>query len=123
MVLELLDNNITPLGCEFLGRVLNPIAKTNLLVVKLDHNSFGTPGLKHIAAGIATNQNVTNLSLTYCDIDSKGAEYLFEILIYTKSALEEINLSGNHLRDNGIKELFRGLSIAKSLKTVKIADN
>mgnify|MGYP006442116661 CR=1 FL=1 len=61
--------------------------------------------------------------MTYCDIDSEGAKYLFEILIYTKSALEEINLSGNHLRDEGIKEVFRGLSVAKSLKFVKIADN
>ena len=29
-ILELLDNNITPLGCEFLGKLIAPETKTNL---------------------------------------------------------------------------------------------
>jgi hypothetical protein len=52
-MLELLDNKITPLGCEHLGKILNPIAKTNLTHLKLDHNQFGSAGLKFLAEGLS----------------------------------------------------------------------
>jgi Leucine-rich repeat (LRR) protein len=63
------------------------------------------------------------LSLTYCGIDSTAAQALFEILIYTRSALEEINLSGNLLRNDGTEKVLQGTSIAKSLKKISLADN
>ena len=44
-------------------------------------------------------------------------------MIYTRSALEEINLSGNILKEEGICKVFRGVSIAKSLKKLLVADN
>ena len=44
-------------------------------------------------------------------------------MIFTKSALEELNLTGNHLRNEGIIILLRGLSIAKSLKKIYLTDN
>lgn len=81
--LEILDNNVTSLGCEFLGKLLTPKMGTNLTVLKLDHNPFGSPGLNHLAKGIRMNKELVVLSLTYCNIDSKGARSLFEILIYT----------------------------------------
>lgn len=37
--------------------------------------------------------------------------------------MEEFNLSGNHLRNEGIIEVFRGLSINKKLKKIYLADN
>ena len=49
LILELLDNQITSLGCQFLGKLLAPEAKTNLLIVKLDHNAFGSQGMKYLA--------------------------------------------------------------------------
>ena len=63
------------------------------------------------------------LSLTYCGIDAEGAEALFEIMIYQRSALEEVNLSGNVLMNEGVIKLLQGLSISKSLKKILIADN
>ena len=63
------------------------------------------------------------LSLTYCGIDSGAAQALFEILIYTRSALEEVNLSGNLLRNDGTEKVLFGTSIAKSLKKISLADN
>lgn len=45
IILELLDNNITPLGCEFIGRALVPEKKLLLTVLKLDHNNIGSEGL------------------------------------------------------------------------------
>lgn len=61
--------------------------------------------------------------MTYCNICEKGARPLFEIVIYRGSALEELHLSGNHLKDEGIIQLMRGLSCAKTLKRINVADN
>ena len=123
IMLELLDNSISPFGCEHIGKLLVPEAKTNLTHLKLDHNSFGAEGLKHLAEGLAMNKNIVQLSLTYCNIDESGARSLFEILIYTQSVLEEMILSGNHLRNAGTIEVLRGCSIAKTLKKIYLADN
>jgi len=37
--------------------------------------------------------------------------------------LEEFNLSGNLLRSEGVMKVFAGVSIAKSLKKIYLADN
>ena len=76
-----------------------------------------------LSEGLAVNPVLRMLSLTYCGIDSQGAEALFEILIYSRSALEEVNLSGNLLMNEGIIVLLRGVAIAKSLKKILVADN
>jgi Ran GTPase-activating protein (RanGAP) involved in mRNA processing and transport len=91
--------------------------------LKLDHNAFGSEGVIALAEGLAVNPVLRMLSLTYCGIDAIGADALFEIMIYTRSALEEVNLSGNVLMNEGICTLLRGVSIAKSLKKLLIADN
>lgn len=121
--LELLDNNITPLGCEFLSKALHPKNQPQIQILKLDHNQFGSEGVIALSEGLAINPVLRMLSLTYCGITEEGAEALFEIMIYSRSALEEVNLSGNLLRNEGISVLFRGLSIAKSLKKILVADN
>ena len=58
VMLELLDNKITPLGCEHIGKLLMPAAKTNLTHLKLDHNPFGAAGLKFLAEGLSMNKNI-----------------------------------------------------------------
>lgn len=121
--LELLDNNVTPLGCEFLSKTLHPKSQPMIQILKLDHNAFGAAGVIALSEGLAVNPVLRMLSLTYCGIDAEGAEALFEIMIYTRSALEEVNLSGNILQNEGIITLLRGVAIAKSLKKLMIADN
>jgi len=69
------------------------------------------------------NPTLRMLSMTYCGITHEGADALFEILIYSKSVLEDINLNGNLLKDEGVIKLLYGVSIAKSLKKLAIADN
>ena len=98
-----------------MSRVLHPKANTSIMILKLDHNDIGAEGVKRLAEGLATNQSLEHLSLTYCNIDAAGARPLFEILIFSKSKLKELNLSGNHLRNEGVIEVLRGVSIAKSL--------
>jgi Ran GTPase-activating protein (RanGAP) involved in mRNA processing and transport len=81
--LELMENKINALGCEFIGNMVHPKTLTTLQILKLDHNEIGADGLKLLAEGMAINKNITSLSLTYCGIEADGARSLFEILIFT----------------------------------------
>jgi Ran GTPase-activating protein (RanGAP) involved in mRNA processing and transport len=81
--LELLDNKITHLGCEFLGNLMHPKSNGSIQILKLDHNDIGADGLKTLTNGLAINKTLTSLSLTYCNITAAGARPIFEILIYT----------------------------------------
>lgn len=85
IALEILDNKITPLGCEFISRAIHPKANTSITILKLDHNPIGSEGLRRLSEGLSINKSIQQLSLTYCDIDAEGARSLFEILIFTKS--------------------------------------
>jgi len=111
------------LGCEFVGRVLHPSCNTNLAIVKLDHNPFGSEGLRRLGEGIAINKTIEHLSLTYCNIDSSGWRTIFEILIFSQSKLKELVLTGNFLRNEGVIGVLRGASIAKTLQKLYLADN
>jgi Ran GTPase-activating protein (RanGAP) involved in mRNA processing and transport len=91
--------------------------------LKLDHNDFGSAGLVKLCLGIKENVNLTTLSLTYCDIDHTGARSLMELLIFSKSKMEELILTGNNLRNEGTKMVLNGVSIAKELKKIYLGDN
>lgn len=123
LFLELLDNRITSLGCEFIARSLHPRMNPTIQILKLDHNQFGSQGVINLSQSLAINPHLKILSLTYCAIDHTAAQALFEILIFTRSALEEVNLSGNLLRNDGVRRVLLGTSIAKNLKKIYLADN
>lgn len=76
-----------------------------------------------LSEGLAVNPTLKMISLTYCAIDAVGAQGIFDILIYTKSALEDLNLTGNLLRNEGVIKVLQGVSIAKALKKITLADN
>ena len=61
--------------------------------------------------------------MCYCGIDQEGSRSLFEVLIFQKSKLEELILTGNQLRNEGVKQVLNGVSIAKELKKIYLADN
>ena len=46
-----------------------------------------------------------------------------ELLIFSKSKLEELILTGNNLRNEGAKMVLNGVSIAKELKKIYLGDN
>ena len=75
--LELLDNGITPRGCEHIAKALHPKNPTEIQVLKLDHNQFGWEGVGYLAEGLAINNILKVLSLTYCNIDARGADFIF----------------------------------------------
>lgn len=118
-----MENRITALGCEFIGKVLHPKNTSPIHTLKLDHNDIGSKGLRNLVDGISMNKTLNNLSLTYCNIDHEGARPIFELLIYTKSDLKELNLTGNHLRNDGIPLVMKGLAVNKSLTKIYLADN
>jgi Ran GTPase-activating protein (RanGAP) involved in mRNA processing and transport len=122
-MLELLENKITPLGCDFISRILHPQSPSSITILKLDHNNIGSEGMNFLSKGLTMNKNLSELSVTYCNIDADGARAIFEILIYTKSGLKRLNLTGNHLRNEGIIKVLRGASCAKVLEQFNIADN
>lgn len=63
------------------------------------------------------------LSFSYCDLDADCSRSLFEMLIYSKSKVEELILTGNSLRNEGTKMVLQGVSANKSLKKIYLADN
>lgn len=86
-ILEILDANLTKVGCEMISQGLHYKNELNLLVLKLDHNPIGSEGLAFLAKGISQNKQLQSVSLTYCGIDENAAESLFEICIYQSSVL------------------------------------
>ena len=83
--LDLLDNKLTSLGCEFISTLVHPKSNTSLEILKLDHNDFGSKGMQMLSEGLAINKTIKNLSLSYCNIDSAGARALFEVVIFSQS--------------------------------------
>ena len=71
--LELLENRITSLGCEFISKVLHPKNSSPIHTLKLDHNDIGAAGVRALAEGLSMNKTMEILSLTYCNIDYSGA--------------------------------------------------
>ena len=98
-------------------------AALRFLIENLNDDGYLEDSLRSLAEGLAVNPTLKMLSVTYCGIDVIGAQGIFEILIYTKTALEEINLSGNLLRNDGVIKVLTGVSIAKALKKCILADN
>ena len=122
-ILEVMDNNITSLGCEFLGRVLKKEIESPITTLKLDHNPIGTAGVNMLGQGLAMNPNIKLISLNYCEIDKEGAKALMQILVYIKSNLKELYLRGNNLENDGVKEIISAVQISKNLTKLDLADN
>lgn len=68
-LIDILDNGITPLGCEFLGKAMaSPLCHVKHL--KLDDNLIMSQGLKQLVIGLRQNNTIDKLSLKYCGIDA-----------------------------------------------------
>jgi Ran GTPase-activating protein (RanGAP) involved in mRNA processing and transport len=74
-LIDLLDNGITALGCEFIGKAVQSPA-CRVLHLKLDNNLILSEGLKFLAVGLRQNHVLDKLSLKYCGINGQGAMYV-----------------------------------------------
>lgn len=123
LTLEFMECDMGPLGCEFISTLLGPDVKNPLQTLKLDHNNLGDLGVRNLAVGLSMNSTLQTLSLTYCNIESEGARGILEIVINQNSALKELDLQGNYLRNQGVCTVFHALQINKSLLKLNLADN
>jgi len=116
------DNGVSVLGCEFLGRTLGPTGNKKVTFLRLDYNQFGAPGVEKLCLGLAQNAALRTLSLQYCGIGPEGGQHLSQILMYIKSALEDLRLRGNNLGREGVVDVFIGARRAKVLRSLDIFD-
>jgi hypothetical protein len=122
--LQLTAVGMTPLGCSFIGKAMGFRGNPNIEFLRLDYNNFGSAGLAELAKGLAVNPMLKRLDLNYCGIDEEGGKSLFEILLYNKSQLTQLELRGNSLRNAGLMEMIRGLEKPTTkLVGLDVADN
>ena len=118
-LIELLNDNIGPLGCEFISRIFEPSLPCNIQILTLDYNRFGNEGLNNLLNYLPTNTTLTYLSLNYCDIDEKGIPF-FEKYITTTKTLEKLILMGNPIKDEGVTNLCSYLLNNDSIEELNI---
>ena len=47
-LIEFLNGNIGPLGCEFISRIFEPNLPCTMKILTLDYNNFGNEGLSNL---------------------------------------------------------------------------
>ena len=118
-IMEFLNCNINPLGCEFISRIFEPSLPCSLETLTLDYNTFGNESLNNLVKYLPLNSTLKNLSLAYCDINEKGVRYLGDLI--TKSpSLEKLILMGNPIKDEGVSDLFSFFKDNKNIEEVNI---
>lgn len=80
-------------------------------------------GLAGLVRGLRTNITLKQLHLQFCNLDSTSGEHLSDLLSFSRSSLEVLNLSGNQLGGKGLEDLCKGLVNNTKLTTLLIADN
>ena len=113
--LELEINEITQVGCRYLGEALSPAVNVPLVKLNLSFNLFGTAGLEMLSVGLAMNQSIEHLTLDKCGIDAEGARFIQDILSFHESKLEYLSLDGNLLKNEGVYQVFRALEANEAL--------
>ena len=105
VALELVECNISAVGCDLLGEKLK--VNIPLKSLCLDHNPIGNTGLQHLAEALKNNSKVTTLSLAWCGISSEAAHHIADGLIQG-SKIKRLDLKGNRL---GIHTAHNGQSL------------
>lgn len=73
--LDLMDNKITALGCQFLGKTLKN-DRNNIIKLKLDNNDIRDEGLENLVVGLRQNDKIEKLSFNFCGITKKGVRFI-----------------------------------------------
>mmetsp|Transcript_19576 Transcript_19576/g.26542 ORF Transcript_19576/g.26542 Transcript_19576/m.26542 type:complete len:261 (-) Transcript_19576:279-1061(-) len=122
--MELWDNNICARGAMAIGKSLMVGNNKSLLTLKLNYNrSLGSEGVAALCAGLQTNSTLKHLHLPFCNITAEAGIALSEMLMYTRLALNTLNLQGNQLRGRGLENLCPGLERCTSIIDLNLDDN
>ena len=66
-VLDLLDNAITHLGCNYIGKIYKSISPTlSIKCLFLDHNKIGDEGMKYLADGLRKSPQLKGIIKKNC---------------------------------------------------------
>lgn len=80
-----------------------------LISVSLANNEAKGGGVAALCAYLKSAHNVTDVNLSSCDIDIRGAREIAS-LIDTSSSLRRLNISNNPLTDDGVMAILHPLS-------------
>lgn len=91
--IELIDNEIGPVGAQALGRSLCVGMNKTLSTLVLDFNGLlGSEGASSLCKGLSTNSTLRKLSLKHCNIDERGGKPIGDMLSFKRSGLMELDL-------------------------------
>ena len=122
--LELFNNGIGATGAFALGRSLSCMMNRSLITLSLDYNmTLKSEGVAALCQGLRTNSTLKKLSLRYCELDEDAGGPLGEMLAFTKSGLNILDIMGNELGGTGLLDFCGGLKRNKSLVSLVLADN
>ena len=122
--LELSDNDISASGAHSIGRGLSVGMNKTLTSLVMDFNrTLQSNGVAALCKGLATNSTLKKLSLKHCGIDETGAAPIAHVLLFNRSALMSLDLTGNSLKGHGLIDLCDGLKENCSLKAIRLAEN
>eukprot|EP00286_Rhodomonas_abbreviata_P018404 CAMPEP_0181311394 /NCGR_PEP_ID=MMETSP1101-20121128/13110_1 /TAXON_ID=46948 /ORGANISM="Rhodomonas abbreviata, Strain Caron Lab Isolate" /LENGTH=644 /DNA_ID=CAMNT_0023418115 /DNA_START=71 /DNA_END=2005 /DNA_ORIENTATION=- len=122
--LSLLDLGGNYLSSLSLGRLAPGVQRcTSLKHLDLSHNSdCGNEGAAQIGAMLAKNKSIETLILGGCRISASGSERLVAGAM-TATNLKHLDLSANHLGDDGLKPVAQMLIYSTTLQTLNLRKN
>ena len=118
-LIEFLNCNIGPLGCEFISRIFEPSLPCTMEILILDYNNFGNEGISNLMTYLPLNSTLTYLSVSYCGFDEKGVQY-FGDFVSKSPSLEKLILMGNPIKDEGVATLCTFLQTNVNIEEVNI---
>ncbi|XP_034398352.1 NACHT, LRR and PYD domains-containing protein 12-like isoform X2 [Cyclopterus lumpus] len=134
--LEMYHCGLTVLSCGSIGEALK-FENSNLVELNLSNNNLKDAGFELICQGMYAWCSLEKLNVSRCGITGQGCNYLATVLCSVSQLysglmkktdwqaveLEDLDLSMNCLRDNGVKEISSGLKNPLShLKTLNLSD-
>ena len=93
-----------------------------LSVLNISRNDIGPDGCQHLAN--VRNTSLNELIMQECGVGVDGADYIGKLLLHNES-ITSIDLSGNHIKDNGVNILVEHLitNTCTTLKHLYLKDN
>ena len=116
--LHLNSTGLQPEHMQLLGQSLSN--NNTLSVLDISSNSIGPVGCQHLAN--VRNISLSELMMGRCGVGVEGADHIGKMLLHNKS-ITTIDLSNNHIKDDGVKMLLKHLIINTTLKHLDLHDN
>ena len=118
--LELKDNEIQPRGCRALGGALM-YGNKSLLYLDLSYNPILSEGARFLCKGLRSNSTLAQLHLVSCGLDENAAAHIGDALAYPMSGMILLNISGNCIADEGLRNLCPGLQSNSKLEVLDLS--